>query len=391
MTENVTHKAELLLTRAAETRKRFEEHYRASGSQFNIFTISGTHNKEVQMCRVFANLLDPKGSHYQGSLYLKLFWETLLPKLPEPLKTLDCNVARVFTEYTTNENRRIDIGIEDGRLFVPIEVKIRAGDQPKAVSDYAAFARERSGGAMIPVLYLTPDGHAPHDAREGEYIQLSFSEALLPWLKKCRDTAETPLPVQEIVNQLIGSIETQCSTPEDKEMDEIFNLITKDDDSVKAALAIREAAGRFEPKVKKAFKDSIMPLLKNALPDAEGPMDSGDGWYFIEISINQGKYTLNVDYDWKSLYTYASQDKRNAEEEKILSQKMNALTGVSGISWPEKTGIFWINTEKLTYPTLALDDKNLYLYELYKLYTQRPQEVVDRIVSMARTLEEAIS
>jgi hypothetical protein len=31
MTENIPHKAELLLTRVAETRKRFEEQYRLTG------------------------------------------------------------------------------------------------------------------------------------------------------------------------------------------------------------------------------------------------------------------------------------------------------------------------------------------------------------------------
>lgn len=86
MTENIPHKAELLLESVVETYKRFAEQYRVTGSQFNIFTITGSHNKEVHICRILANLLDPQGSHYQGSLYLKLFWETLLPRLPDALK-----------------------------------------------------------------------------------------------------------------------------------------------------------------------------------------------------------------------------------------------------------------------------------------------------------------
>jgi hypothetical protein len=250
MNQNVAHKAALLLERAAETQRRFKEQYRLTGSQFNIFTITGAQNREVQMCRVLANLLDPKGSHCQGSLYLKSFWETVSPRLPDVLHSLDCDAARVFTERVIDGNRRIDIVIADGRIFVPIEVKTRLGVQEKDVSAYAAFARKKSGGVPVPVLCLTPDGSAPRDAKKGEYVPLSFSEALLPWLKKCPDTPETALPVREIVKQLVGAVETLCNTSEDAEMDDIFKQITKDDESIQAALAIREAAGLFEPKLR---------------------------------------------------------------------------------------------------------------------------------------------
>ncbi|MDR2634181.1 MAG: PD-(D/E)XK nuclease family protein [Treponema sp.] len=390
MSEQVTHQAARLLACAAETRKRFEEQYRVTGSKFNIFTITGTKNKEVQMCRVLANLLNPEGSHCQGSLYLKTFWETVLSKLPEALRSLDFDAARVSTEYVIDENRRIDIVIEDGRVFVPIEVKIRAGDQEKQVSDYAAFSRNRNRGAPVPVLYLTLDGHRPQDAGEGEYRLFSFSQDILPWLKKCRDKPETALPVREILKQLIAAVETLCNTSGDEEMDEIFKLITRSEDSVKAALAIREAVGLLEPHVKKAFTGSIIDLVKKTFPDAEGPLDS-DGWYYIEIPIKQEKYSLSVNYDWKSLCMNAFADTRDAGEEKVLSQKMNGLTGDSGTSWGESSGVFWANKKKLAYPTLASVDESLYFYELYKLYTERPQEVLDRIVSMACALEAVVS
>jgi hypothetical protein len=68
-----------------------------------------------------------------------------------------------MTECVTNENRRIDIVLEDGTIFVPIEVKIWAGDQPKQIHDYFEFARTKNSGNHVPVLYLTLDGHEPQD------------------------------------------------------------------------------------------------------------------------------------------------------------------------------------------------------------------------------------
>ena len=80
-------------------------------------------------------------------------------------------------------------------------------------------------------------------------------------------------------------------------------------------------------------------------------------------------------------------DKRDAKAEEALSNKMNSLIEDSGVSWGENSTVFWANKKKLTYPPLAFVDENLYLYELYKLYTERPQKVADRIIAIARELE----
>jgi hypothetical protein len=39
------------------------------------------------------------------------------------------------------------------------------------------------------------------------------------------------------------------------------------------------------------------------------------------------------------------------------------------------------------YPGLEAVDEALYFYRLCKLYTERPQEVADRIISIAKALE----
>jgi hypothetical protein len=41
--------------------------------------------------------------------------------------------------------------------------------------------------------------------------------------------------------------------------------------------------------------------------------------------------------------------------------------------------------EGLSWPSFAKDE--LYHFHLYKLYTERPQEVVDKIIGIARELE----
>ena len=392
MNENVTDNAALLLERVAETQRRFAEQYRVTGSKFNIFTITGTKNKEVQICRVLANLLDPKGSHYQGSLYLKSFVERIAAKNSVYAK-IDADAARVLTEYVIDGNRRIDIVLADSSIFIPIEVKIRVGDKDKQIADYFEFTRARNKAACIPVLYLTVDGHKPDArsaAKENHYVCISFAEDIVPWLKKCRDEPETTLPVREILKQLVAAVEMLCNTSEDEEMeDAIFKLITKDDDSIKAALAISGVTG-FRERVLTVFTGTVLALVKALFPDATMSKETfGYDWHYIEFPIREGNYLLQVNYDWTVIWLEASNSCKtdSASQEWVnLNKKMEDMFKVEFKLTP-KDRLVW-RGEDISWPSLDSyvnnEERDLYLAHLSKL---SPQEVADKIIDIARELE----
>lgn len=50
--------------------------------------------------------------------------------------------AIVTAEYAIDDERRIDIVIEIGSYFLPIEVKIYAADQKSQCFDYYQYAKE---------------------------------------------------------------------------------------------------------------------------------------------------------------------------------------------------------------------------------------------------------
>jgi hypothetical protein len=391
MEQTVETNAAQLLNGVTGIIKDYEAQWQKTGSKFNIFEIIGAEHKEVQMCRILAELLDPKGRHGKGSLYLNLFWKTVSPKLPDVLKTLDFDAARVSTEYSIDAMRRIDITIESGRVFVPIEVKIWAGDQPNQIHDYFVFTRDnKNGGASIPILYLTLDGHrpTPMSARNAdEYITLSFKDDIIPWLEKCleqRETKNTP-GVCETLKQLVGAVKQLCDNSEDTKMtNEIFELVAKSEDSVKAALAMGKAAGLLEQKALEAFKGQITALVQKSFPGAG--YEKERGWNSLCIPIRKAEYLLYVNYDWKAMTVQPSESKRDSATEKKLSQKMMALTGDGGSDW-NGTIVWAVNDKKFCYPTLVSVDESLYFYGLYKLYTERPQEVADKIIGIARELE----
>lgn len=94
---------------------------------YNIFSVLSIETKEVLICRVIGDFLNPRGKHGENSKFLSLF----LKEIPE-LQHIACeqlDQAIVTTEYVIDENRRIDIVIEIGGYFVPMEVKILQGNR----------------------------------------------------------------------------------------------------------------------------------------------------------------------------------------------------------------------------------------------------------------------
>ena len=380
-----------LLTDVAETRKRFEARWLATGEKYNIFKVADIAHKEVIMCRVLADLLDPHGKHCQGSRYLSLFWETISPKLPEQLE-LSINDTKVTAEYVIDENRRIDITLEDGRIFVPIEVKIWAGDQPKQIADYYEFAKKQNSvkknSVNVPVLYLTVDGHEPSDFSKAglgmkNYVLLSFRDDILAWLKACaRNTPETMVPVRENLRQLTAAIKSLCGKSEDAEMeDAIFKLVTKDDDSARAALAIRGVAD-FDNRALEAFKGPVLELVKKAFPDFEYFVESG--WYYLNVPIKDDRYWFQINYLWDKAcvaVNTASAGDAASTEGKALYEKMSTFFGIRP---SQNSGFAWYS-EGITWSGFARDD--LYEFHLCKLYTDHPQEAADKIIGIVRELE----
>jgi hypothetical protein len=387
--------AAALVDGVTDTIRCFGEKWQKTGEKYNLFKVAGIVHNEVIMCRILADLLNPHGMHCQGSRYLRLFWESILKNILPDCPGINLENVKAKTECVTNENRRIDIALDGGQIFVPIEVKIRAGDQPNQLADYFNFAKTKNS-IHVPVLYLTLDGHEPPDFSKGclgkdDYVPLSFKQDILAWLEACEqdNTAETTVPVRENLRQLIAAVKSLCGQSEDAKMeDAIFKQVTKDDDSVRAALAI-SGVTNFRDRVLKAFTDTILALVKASFPNAAMSNKAyGYDWHYIEIPVREGNYVLQVNYDWTSAWLSASDSCKtdSASPEWVnLNKKMTELFKFEGESVPKERHVW--RGEDISWPSLnsyVNDERDLYLAHLSKV---SPQEVADRIVSIARELE----
>ena len=75
--ENMTEAVQKLLNNVGKISDKHETMAKATGGNFNIFEITEISRAEVYMCKILYELLNPEGRHYQGNVYLKLFFETI--------------------------------------------------------------------------------------------------------------------------------------------------------------------------------------------------------------------------------------------------------------------------------------------------------------------------
>ena len=125
---------ENMLNNISKIQNTYAKEYAKSGIKFNLFSITKIEKKEVNThSALIAELLNPKGTHYQGDLFLKLFFNSI-----SYLKniSLDFSTAIVKKEKSFNKGKdRVDIFIEFDNFILIIENKIDASDQNKQIGN----------------------------------------------------------------------------------------------------------------------------------------------------------------------------------------------------------------------------------------------------------------
>jgi len=374
----------LMLEQCSKIIKDFEANYIHTGQKYNIFKAAGICENERIICRIIADLLNPEGDHYKGCAFLNLFIEVINEKLIEPL-AVNTENTRVYTEYGTDLNRRIDIVIEDENVFIPIEVKVNARDQENQISHYAGFSRKKNKKNYIPVFYLTIDRNDPENAKKDEYIPISFKNEILKWLNKCVkiNDVEYAKPVFEILKQFTGSIKSLYGISGDEKMEKaIEQIIFQSEDSVNAAINIRNSLDLLDDQVSEIFKDKILQQLKKHIPNAKWMLDSnGSKWNYIDMPFKNGKYLFAVSCNWQ--ITVWSENKISKAFDKSVYEKMTALTNAVDEKWDDN--YVWASS-KVPYLGNPGLNEYLFMYRLYKQYSEHTSEVVDSIIKIYNEL-----
>ena len=260
---------------------------------YNIYQLLDIADKEIQMCRILADLLDPDGVHDEGIKYLKVFFDTVLHiDLPDSV----LRGAKVEREYPIINKRRIDIVIDYQGGFIPIEVKINAEDMKSQCYDYYHFARKTDPDTFV--VYLTRNGCMPSaysltgekgDRLDEKYIHcISFEGDILSWLDKIKRIAdENMVPMLE---QFEGAVlDFLYSEGESYKMD-LSEKILENSSNLRTAIAIADSLNFAKAELMKRlfqeFENQMEPLLKKY--NLEPEMKSK--WYHYKDMATEDYY-----------------------------------------------------------------------------------------------------
>ncbi len=222
-----------LLHQVSKINEKYDKLYYESGYNYNIFKIINKESDEVTICKVIYDLLSSNGLHGQGSKYLKLFFQEVLFKKNPELENyeIDFNTISVEREFIIDNNRRIDLVIETKNIFIPIEVKIYAKDQPNQCIDYLEFANKKSKKYQ-KIYYLTPFGSMPSNISIGtkkeNIILLSWKTDIIHWIECCLNDEKTKHIISIKVTllqlkEIIKNFTNDWGNNKDMEIKELIN------------------------------------------------------------------------------------------------------------------------------------------------------------------------
>ena len=272
-----------LAPRLEGARKVERELDRQLARKFNAFDY--LRPDEWRLSKLIADLLDPKGKHGQGDVFLR----GLLDRLHKEGFDLigDLRNSRVYTERVIKDQRRLDIVVRiDDRRCLAIENKPYAYDQQNQIKDYLSWLRDHYDKFLL--LYLPPHGkppseesvkpadlqgeagkslrimpyhHRAEDAWDDDFERTGFG--LTDWLRECRTRCDV-----ERLRWFLREAETYCkkefggsAMTTGGEHEIVKDFVLADDRNWTTALAIGGALPEIHAAVRRQFLENIAGRL----------------------------------------------------------------------------------------------------------------------------------
>lgn len=236
-----------LLHQVKQIKHEYELTARITGENFNVFRILGLSTAEVRTHSAFlAELLNTKGSHGQGALYLNLFLQRL--GIDPRAFTAEHSTAQVEHHIGTlnsdaGTGGRIDILLTDmpQKRQIIIENKIYARDQDQQLTRYHEFDKK----AIL--LYLTLHGEKPSalsytGLNVDDIKRISYKEHIRDWLSECQKVSVSLPVIRETIVQYSILIRTLTGqTKEAKVSEQAKNLILENPGLIDSIVVLGDA------------------------------------------------------------------------------------------------------------------------------------------------------
>lgn len=142
--------------------------------QTNIFSILNVQNSELRHSNFIAWLLDPKGSHNLGSIFLKRFLrQVFASKRFSEINSLDVETLNLDSVEVFREWKHIDILVKSDEFLVCIENKVFSKEHSNQLVRYHKIIEAEFPKVLKTYVYLTPEG-TPSELASDVYEPLSY-------------------------------------------------------------------------------------------------------------------------------------------------------------------------------------------------------------------------
>lgn len=320
----------ILLIQISATISKYDSIADVTGENFNVFNILGMGASEVRLhSALIAELLNPKGKHGQGTIFLNHFLKSLEElnldsEITNPfskLPTTGINVeAEKWTGHILNEYSKggfIDIILTvKGNNAIIIENKIYAKDQKGQLRRYHNYNKE----AML--IYLTLDGKQANieTTFNNKYpddiitpICISYKYFIINWLEKCKcEVANHPL-IRETITQYIYLLKQLTHQTTDHNMKkEIVDMIAQNSEFIRSAQEIWDNQEAVKQQIIRNLTDELKEYATKSglhfetaeISGALGKDDTGFGFkkedksYWVYYYFRGNYDNLEVGIDW---------------------------------------------------------------------------------------------
>lgn len=286
-----------------------------SRSDYNIFHILEVTEKEVVMCRFLTDLLNPEGQHGCGILFLKSFFNDVL-NINRIKDTLLAHTD-IIKEFAIDNERRIDIVIYNTHFFIPMEVKIYAGEQKGQCYDYFEYAKKFDENTQI--IYLTRFGNEPTEysrkAKNGTEILsndkikcISWETDICEWLTAL--LIQLNEPIKSLVVQYIDAIHFIANRKDDRIMEKNLEVLYESADFFSAGIQIE-----------KTMKAAKLKLIRLVFDDFKEEMDMAASKYGLELEKDAIYYSYDEKQHEKFYDCYSTYPGLNYVVKKATFQK----------------------------------------------------------------------
>lgn len=332
--------------RAASLAEAKQRYAAELAPDFNL--VDHLRKNEVALSRYLGLLLDIKGVHGQGELFLRGLLQLLGQPGFEPQDLL-----RVELEQRTHGGRFLDIYLEFRGGVIGIENKPWAADQDKQLEDYARFLQTSARGRQWLLVYacnwepseasLSPEQRKALEQTDN-FLCLDFLQ-IAEWLDESACHTRAP-KVRLFVEALSTFVRQQVNGESDvSEAEQIKAVILQKPEHLEAALKVAQFIEQVKAQLLANFRSSLSEALAShglGLEWEGEPLASGRSYAGFGVKLHPA-HQLQLRFEFGAarltklewgICRNNPQIELNPTDAEVIAVAMDSAFGPGNHGWP---------------------------------------------------------